>query len=45
MAPKDDAETAALKKELTDLIDKFKVFITKSIEINSNKANVNFFVI
>lgn len=25
MAPKDDPETAALKKELTDLIDKFKV--------------------
>lgn len=25
MAPKDDAETAALKKELTDLIAKFQV--------------------
>lgn len=25
MAPKDDPETAALKKELADLIDKFKV--------------------
>lgn len=25
MAPKDDPETAALKKELTDLIEKFQV--------------------
>lgn len=27
MAPKDDPETAALKKELTDLIAKFQVEI------------------
>lgn len=28
MPPKDDPETAALKKELNDLIEKFKVNIT-----------------
>lgn len=33
MAPKDDPETAALKKELNDLIEKFKVIATFSIEL------------
>lgn len=27
MAPKDDPETAALKKELNDMIEKFKVYV------------------
>lgn len=33
MPPKDDPETAALKKELNDLIDKFKVSVELPIII------------
>lgn len=33
MAPKDDPETAALKKELADLIAKFQVNLTKMEKI------------
>lgn len=33
MAPKDDPETAALKKELTDLIEKFKVWMKFKLKL------------
>lgn len=39
MAPKDDAETAALKKELTDLIAKFKVIFHSKFEFRINCEN------